>query len=98
MDLWWTYVVWIYGFLCKYSRRFYMLLYGAGVGLNKVPFVHILDSEPLFVSIPDGLLMLFIRGYSVFISSDCSVRFVACIYFIKSLFLMRLRFIVLFVV
>ena len=32
-----------YGFLCKYSRRFYMLLCGAGVGLNKVPFVHIMD-------------------------------------------------------
>ena len=33
------------GFLvsCANSRRFYMLLYGAGVGLNKVPFVYIMD-------------------------------------------------------
>ena len=39
------------GFLvfCKYSRRFYMLLYGAGAGFNKVPFCPNLSSVPLLL-------------------------------------------------
>ena len=33
---------------------------------------------------PIGLLMLFVRGYSVFTFCSCFVRFVACVSFIKS--------------
>ena len=65
-----------FGFLCNFS---YVLLYNVwdGCWVNKSPFCLNLDSVLLFVSL-SVVLLVFVRGYSAFISSIC--LFCCCVY------------------
>ena len=56
MDLWWMYIMWALASFVN-SRIFYFILYGAGVGLIKVPFCLNLDPVLLFVCLSIVLLI-----------------------------------------